>query len=177
MSEIFDRKNLSLFGLTRQVPFGENFCREPEPLPCAHHSIHSPKFKECGWFGRWRGELGHSAFMKLRYQKTLVCEHGKETWRLVVSLDDETFWHSSTTEENASPLDASLVSRYQELRALEANGQLSDDQKAELGEIECCLDDQELAVSEQRESEPGLDREIERLKQLIELSRQAVSLV
>jgi len=95
-----------------------------------------------------------------------------------VSLDDKTFWHqSSATGEHDAPLDVSLVARYHELCILDADGNLSDEERAELCEVERLLDEQERTASSARVSESSLDQEIEKLKQLIELSRQVISLV
>lgn len=73
------------------------------------------------------------------------------------------------------PLDEAAVRRYQELTVLELRGTLSENERAELREAEHLLDEQENSLAEERAA--SLDRDIDRLKQLIALNRQVSTLI
>jgi hypothetical protein len=178
MSELLDPTNVALFAARRRAVFGAGLfpyrihpCDEVEPYGARIA-------KECWRNTEWGLEKPFSPMKKAKSERIGTFRVKKPLGGpevMIVCQPEDPYMERQNLDIERIPLDQSLVKRYHELAALEARGVLSRGEREELAKVEQLLDEQERTVAQECTS--GLDQDLERLKQLIELNRQVGSLL
>lgn len=182
MSEILDPKNVAFFAAHGEQTFGAVFSAPKAP---AHgvSQVETCRKVKASWHNteRWGTEKALALCKKTKMGK-IVNYHSRlkigksQAWGLDLAGEDTESLEEKIAQAG-SVLDRSLVARYHELSNLDAQGVLSSEGKAELAEVQRRLDDQERASVLNHPSGSTLEEDIERLKQLIELNRELVSVL